>query len=69
MTTNILKKKLYDKKKNINFTHINNFIIFSYFLVDFLIVKITLIQFLGIELINLTLNYLQDIHKKKLLKA
>jgi hypothetical protein len=42
---------------------------FSYFLVDFLIVKITLIQFLGIELINLTLNYLQDIHKKKLLKA
>lgn len=41
---------------------------FSYFLIDFLIVEITLIQFLGIELINLTLNYLQDVHKKKLLK-
>lgn len=42
-------------------------IIFSYLAINTLIIKLTIIQFIGIEAINFILNYLQDQHKKKLL--
>jgi hypothetical protein len=44
-------------------------LIFSYYLINSFIVELSILQFIGIEAINMTLNYLQDEHKKKMLKT
>lgn len=55
-------------KKRINLVIISIIsIIFSYLAINTFIVKLTVIQFIGIEVINFILNYLQDQHKRKLL--
>ena len=43
-------------------------IIFTYFLINIFVITITVIQFLFIEAIALLFSYLQEYHKKKLLK-
>jgi len=42
--------------------------IFSYFIINYIVIEITVIQFIGIELVIGLLGYLQDKHKVKLLK-
>jgi len=43
--------------------------IFSYLLINYLVINITIIQFIGIEIVIGILGYLQDKHKTKLLKT
>lgn len=43
--------------------------IFSYLLINYLVIDITIIQFIGIEIVIGILGYLQDKHKTKLLKT